>query len=106
MKCAPQPLLRAVDDATVIAEHEAADGGHADDGGDQRQVGIRVAILDQWTLPVCAAACRPVSDSLFSARGVQIWDGMIALPYTINRSISAQANRGDLAQSAKMVAVP
>ena len=32
---AAQSVLRAVDDATVVAEHEAADGGHADDGGHQ-----------------------------------------------------------------------
>ena len=30
-----QSFLRAVDDAAVVAEHEAADGGDADDGGDQ-----------------------------------------------------------------------
>src|SRR3546814_18230152 len=35
-----QPLLRAVDDAAVITEHETADGRDGDDGGDEGHIDL------------------------------------------------------------------
>jgi hypothetical protein len=51
IKRAAQPLLSAVDDPAVVAEHEAADGGHADDGGHHGQVDRCVAIIVQSDSP-------------------------------------------------------
>src|SRR3546814_17115249 len=46
-----QPLLRAVDDAAVITEHETADGRDGDDGGDERSEERRVG-------KECVSTCR------------------------------------------------
>ena len=59
IECRTQSVLGAVDDAAVIAEHEATNGGDADDGGDQRQVGGCIAINVQIDSPLGAVRRRP-----------------------------------------------